>query len=155
MSETLDAQAAAVRAICADHAEQTAPLLPIFHAVQSHLGYVPDAAIAEIAKALNQSRAEIFGVLSFYHDFHREPPARHRLKVCRAEACQSVGGRAVWSAASAAADNGSDVDVEAVYCLGNCACAPAIQLDGHTIGRVTPDRVSNLVTGGNQAGAPS
>lgn len=156
MTHPTDAQTAAIRAICADHVDQPAPLLPIFHAVQNHLGYVPDAAIGEIAYVLNQTRAEIFGVLSFYHDFRREPPKRHTLKVCRAEACQAVGGRAVWSAASSAAETGTEVDVEAVYCLGNCACAPSVQLDGHTIGRVTPDRVSSLVVGANQAGgAPS
>ncbi|NNC22615.1 formate dehydrogenase [Salinisphaera sp. USBA-960] len=151
MQSSFDAQNAAVRAICADHADQPTPLLPILHAVQAHLGYVPDTSIGEIAYALNQTRAEIFGVLSFYHDFRREPPKLHTLKVCRAEACQAVGGRAVWSAAASAADNGGDVDVEAVYCLGNCACAPAVQLNGHTLGRVTPERVSNLVAGGNQA----
>ncbi len=155
MEQNSDTERNQIRDICADHIDQQAPLLPILHAIQSRLGYVPDIAIGEVADALNQTHAEIFGVLTFYHDFRRQPPGRHQLKVCRAEACQAVGGRAVWSAAASAADNGSGVDVEAVYCLGNCACAPSIQLDGHTIGRVTPDRVSNIVTGANQTRAPS
>lgn len=146
----------AVANICARHATGEGPLLPILHDVQAHYGYVPDAAIQDIADALNLSRAEVYGVVTFYHDFHREPQRRHSLKVCRAEACQAVGGRDVWAAASTAAERGdADVQLEAVYCLGNCACAPSIQLDGRTIGRMNAERVSSLFTAGGRTGAPS
>ncbi|MES1941514.1 NADH dehydrogenase I subunit E [Salinisphaera sp. T5B8] len=135
----------AVVAICARHQASDGPLLPILHDVQAQYGYVSDEAIAQIADVLNLSRAEVFGVVTFYHDFHREPQRRHTLKVCRAEACQSVGGRDVWAAASAAAETEpADVQLEAVYCLGNCACAPSVQFDGRTIGRMNAERVGAL-----------
>ncbi len=144
-----------IAAICAIHAASNGPLLPILHDVQGHYGYVPDEAIQQIADELNLSRAEVYGVVTFYHDFHREPQAAHTLKVCRAEACQAVGGREVWAAASTASTSSSDVDLEAVYCLGNCACAPSVQLDGRTIGRMSPERVAGLFTSGQRTGAPS
>jgi formate dehydrogenase subunit gamma len=145
-----------VVAICARHQASDGPLLPILHDVQAHHGYVSDEAIQQIAEELNLSRAEVFGVVTFYHDFHREPQRTHSLKVCRAEACQSVGGRDVWAAASTAAENGQgDVQLEAVYCLGNCACAPSVQMDGRTIGRMNAERVSALFSAGNSAGVPS
>lgn len=145
----------AVIEICARHAAKEGALLPILHDVQAQYGYVPDEAIQAIADELNLSRAEIFGVVTFYHDFHREPQRKHHLKVCRAEACQAVGGRAVWAAASTAAENGGDVQLEAVYCLGNCACAPSVQLDGRTIGRMNPERVATLFAAGGRTGVPS
>jgi formate dehydrogenase subunit gamma len=97
--------------VCARYHGQEGPLLPILHDVQAHYGYVPDAAIGHIANALNLTRAEVFGVVTFYHDFHREPGRAHQLKVCRAEACQAVGGRDVWAAASTAAENGGDIQL--------------------------------------------
>jgi formate dehydrogenase subunit gamma len=139
---------AAISEICARHSVREGPLLPVLHEVQAHYGYVPDAAIQHVADALNLTRAEVFGVVSFYHDFHREPQRTHQLKVCRAEACQAVGGRDVWTAAATAAANGGDVQLEAVYCLGNCACAPSVQLDGRTLGRMDAERVSALFTAG-------
>lgn len=139
----------AVRAICAAHTGRESPLLPILHAVVDSIGYISDAAIRAVADELNLTRAEVFGVVSFYHDFHREPQAAHTLRVCRAEACQSVGGREVWSAATAAAEQGSgEVGLEAVYCLGNCACAPSVQFDGRTLGRMDAERVSALFAAG-------
>ena len=145
-----------IEAICARHADEQGPLLPILHEVQAQFGHVPDRAIGRIADALNLSVADVFGVLSFYHDFHREPQASHTLKVCRAEACQSVGGRDVWAAARTAAEHGrADVQLEAVYCLGNCACAPSVQLDGRTLGRMSPERVSALFSAGSATRAPS
>lgn len=144
----------AIIEICARHVAKDGPLLPILHDVQAHFGYISDDTIQVIADELNLSRAEIFGVVTFYHDFHREPQTHH-LKVCRAEACQAVGGRAVWAAASTAAENGDDIKLEAVYCLGNCACAPSVQLDGRTIGRMDPERVATLFAASGRAGAPS
>lgn len=122
--------------------------MPILHEVQATQGCVTDQAVVEIAQALNLSRAEVFGVVTFYHDFHRAPQQTHSLKVCRAEACQAVGGREVWAAATTAAqNNGAEVALEAVYCLGNCACAPSVQLDGRTLGRMDAQRVTALFAG--------
>ena len=146
----------AIAEICERHMASDGPLLPILHDVQAHHGFISDEAIGQIAGELNLSRAEVYGVVTFYHDFHREPQRTHSLKICRAEACQSVGGRDVWAAASTAAERGdADIQLEAVYCLGNCACAPSAQLDGRTIGRMTVERVSALFTAGNRAEAPS
>ena len=112
------------------------PLLPIFHALQEAYGHVPQAALSRIAEALNLTRAEVHGVMSFYHDFRSAPAGRHVLKICRAEACQSMGGAAL--ADRLLAKLGLDwhgttpdgkVTVEPVYCLGLCACAPAAMVD--------------------------
>lgn len=137
---------ASVRAICAAHAAAEGRLLPILHAIQQQHGHISDAAIRAVAQELNLTRAEVFGVVSFYHDLRRTPGQRHTLKVCRAEACQAVGGRAVWAAASAGAS--ADVTVESVFCLGNCACAPSVQLDGRTLGRVSVAQVQALLAPG-------
>ncbi|AWN15915.1 NAD(P)H-dependent oxidoreductase subunit E [Salinisphaera sp. LB1] len=154
MAKERDDADAAVRMICAAHGDDEGPLIPILHDIQASIGYVSDTAIDTVADELNLSRAEVFGVVTFYHDFHRAPHATHTLKVCRAEACQAVGGRDVWAAATEAAANGSgEVGVEAVYCLGNCACAPSVQLDGRTLGRMDAERVSALVAA--DSGAPS
>lgn len=148
MAATNDQEQSKIRAICAAHVSAEGPLLPTLHEVQATLGHVSDQAIVEIAQTLNLSRAEVFGVVTFYHDFHRAPQRTHSLKVCRAEACQAVGGREVWAAANTAAHNsGADIALEAVYCLGNCACAPSVQLDGRTIGRMDAQRVSTLFAG--------
>jgi formate dehydrogenase subunit gamma len=119
------------------------PLLPILHAVQARFGYVPDEVLPEIASALNISKAEIHGVVSFYHDFRSAPAGRHVVKLCRAEACQAMGGDGV--AAAVKARLGIDfhqttvdgrVTLEPVFCLGLCACAPAAMVDGRLVGRV-------------------
>lgn len=129
-----------------------APLLEILHAVQGELGCVPETAQRLIAETLNLSRAEVHGVTSFYHDFRSEPRGRHTLRICRAEACQSMGGEA--NALKAQQLLGIDfgettkdgaVTLEAVYCLGLCACAPAAMVDGKPIGRVDSERLDALV----------
>ncbi|MES2542144.1 MAG: formate dehydrogenase subunit gamma [Pseudomonadota bacterium] len=118
------------------------PLLPILHAIQAAFGYVPDSAIPQIAAALMLSKAEVHGVISFYHDFRAAPVGRHVLKLCRAEACQTVGGDAVADRIKAAL--GIDwhettpdgrVTLEPVFCLGLCACGPAAMVDGRLVGR--------------------
>ena len=118
--------------------------LPILHKVQDAIGYVPDSALPLIAKGLNISRAEIYGVVTFYHDFRREPPGRHVVKLCRAEACQSMGGRAIAERLTRklGVDFGETtpdgrVTLEAVYCLGLCATAPSAMVDGRLVGRVS------------------
>jgi len=135
-----------IESICARHAQREGPLLPILHDVQACYGHISTDAIRRIAHYLNLSRAEVFGVVTFYTDFRQQVPRRHLLKICRAEACQAVGGRDVWATAEtlvAAPD--CTVEVEAVYCLGNCPCGPSVQFDDRTLGRFTPQRVAVLV----------
>jgi formate dehydrogenase subunit gamma len=147
MSEEASALETTVREICTRHAGLEGPLLPILHAVQERLGHISEPAIRAIAQALNLTRAEVFGVVSFYDDFRRQPPARHILRVCRAEACQAQGGRALWAAARQAVSGvpGHQLALEPVLCLGNCACGPSVQMDGRTLGRMSAERVQALV----------
>lgn len=122
------------------------PLLPILHDVQSEFGCVPEHVIPVIARALNLSRAEVYGVVTFYHDFRVEPTGKHHVKVCRAEACQAVGGSAIGAALLRRFGidwNGTSADgrvtVSPVYCLGLCSVAPAAMIDGQLKGRVAAD----------------
>ena len=118
------------------------PLLPILHAIQVAFGFVPDSAVPQIAKALMLSKAEVHGVISFYHDFRSAPAGRHVLKLCRAEACQTMGADAVAGRIKAAlgidwhetTPDGRGT-LEPVFCLGLCACGPAAMVDGRLIGR--------------------
>lgn len=128
--------------------------LPILHALMDEFGCVPPEAVPLIAAALNLTRAEVHGVVSFYHDFRTTPPGRHTLKLCRAEACQAMGGDALAEAAQKRlgarwGDTTSDcaVTLEPVYCLGLCACAPAAMLDGKPIGRLDRERLMKLLNG--------
>lgn len=127
-------------------------LLPILHALQDEFGYVPDESVSVVAKALNLSRAEVHGVITFYHHFRRTPGGRRTLYVCRSEACQAVGGRRIeehvktrlgvdWHETSF----DGQITLEPVYCLGNCACAPAVMLDEQVVGRVTPESIDALI----------
>ncbi len=132
--------------ICARHIGRPGALLPILHDVHHRFGHISREAVAGIAANLNLTRAEVDGVVSFYADFKAEPTTGRRIRVCRAEACQASGGREVWNAAVSAAEaSDGRVEVEAVYCLGNCACGPSAELDGRTLGRVDVDRVSALI----------
>lgn len=139
------------------HTHLEGPLLPMLHALQEAFGYVPEQAHAPICDALNITRAELHGVITFYHDFREKPAGRHVLKICRAEACQSVGGAAMadallaklgldWHGTTA---NGA-VTIEPVYCLGLCACAPAAMVDDRVVGRVDAAKLDKLLT---EAGA--
>lgn len=127
------------------------PLLPILHELQEEFGHIPTQALPAIADVLNLSRAEVYGVVSFYHDFRREPAGRYVLKLCKAEACQSMGGEAIARQIEQAlgvrfnetAADGS-VTLDPVYCLGLCACAPAALLDGEPIGRLDEDKVAEI-----------
>ena len=128
------------------------PLLPILNAFQERYGHIGEEAVRQVAAALNLTRAEVYGVVSFYHDYHREPQGRHVLKVCRAEACQAAGGSAVADAIEGALGIGfgetspdGQVTLEAVYCLGLCATAPSAMLDKRVIGRLTEAKVGPLV----------
>lgn len=110
------------------HRDRQGALLPVLHALQDALGHVPPEAVPAIAKALNLSRAEVHGVISYYHHFRQEAPGRHVVRVCCAEACQAVGGEALAEHARTRCA-GSAVVLEPVYCLGLCACGPAVQVD--------------------------
>ncbi|WP_374438013.1 formate dehydrogenase subunit gamma [Pseudomonas panipatensis] len=136
------------------HKDTPGALLPILHAIQEGCGYIPAAAIAEIAHALNLSQAEVRGVISFYHDFRSTPPARHTLRLCRAESCQSMGAERLAAQLReqlALDDHGTSADgqiaLRPVYCLGACACSPALELDGRVHARLTPERLRELVSG--------
>jgi formate dehydrogenase subunit gamma len=140
--------------IIAAHASLDGPLLPILHAVQARFGCVPAEAVAIIAGALNLTRAEVHGVVSFYHDFRPAPAGAHVLRLCRAEACQAAGGDGLAAHAEQSlgvamgqttADGG--VTLEAVYCLGLCASGPAAMLDGAPVARLDPARLDRLIAG--------
>lgn len=123
--------------------------LPILHALQEEFGYVDPQAVSLIAEALNLSRADVHGTISFYHDFRTAPPARRIVKLCRAEACQALGSETLVEELARGhgivVDVGShDAVVETVYCLGNCALGPSALVEGELIGRVDADRVAAL-----------
>jgi formate dehydrogenase subunit gamma len=131
-----------IEALLAPHLGREGPLLPMLHALQEVYGHVPAAAHVPICAALNITRAELHGVISFYHDFRDAPAGRHLLKICRSEACQAVGADALsarvfdllgigWGETTA----DGRVTVEPVYCLGLCACGPAAMVDGVLKGR--------------------
>ncbi|MHA6203639.1 formate dehydrogenase subunit gamma [Dyella soli] len=127
-------------------------LLPVLHGVQDALGYVPEEAVPLIAREMNLSRADVHGVISFYHYFRRKPAGRHVIYVCRAESCQAMGAVALEAHIRQRLDvdfHGTTADgsytLEPVYCLGNCACSPAIMVDGELKGRMTPERFDALL----------
>lgn len=136
-------------------AKQSLPgaLLPILHAIQEALGYIPPEAVPSIARALNLSRAEVHGVITYYHYFRQTLPGRHVVRVCRAEACQSVGSEAlaahvqnVLACDFHATSADGAVTLEPVYCLGHCAVGPNIQIDETTLhARVTPEKFDQLL----------
>lgn len=144
-----------VRDAIATLAHLPGALLPMLHAVQDRLGHVPEAAVPLLAEALNLSRAEVHGVLSYYHHFRSKPPGRHIVQVCRAEACQARGAEALWAQAcerlgcaddrhgSTRADGA--VTLLPVYCLGLCASSPAMAVDERVHGRVSAERFERLV----------
>ena len=137
--------------IIAAHRAMPGAMLPLLHALQAEFGCIPPEVEPLIATALNLSRAEVFGVISFYHDFRREPAGRHVLKICRAEACQAMG--AVSLAAGLLSGLGLQwggrtldgrLTVEPTFCLGLCACAPAALFDGVPLGRVDAAMLDGL-----------
>lgn len=146
-------QGEVVRRITADFKGRPGPLIEVLHAIQAELGYVPPAAVPLVASELNLSRAEVHGVVSFYHYFRSTPPGAHTVSVCRAESCQAMGADAL--AAHARQRLGVDFhettpdgrfSLEPVYCLGNCACSPAVMIDGRLHGRLTPERLDALLS---------
>ncbi|MFM2120552.1 MAG: hypothetical protein RL722_2020 [Pseudomonadota bacterium] len=150
---------AAVNEALAAHAGEPGALLPILHAVQDRLGHVPPSAVPLIAPALNLSRAEVHGVITYYHHFRREPAGRHVLQVCRAESCQARGGEQLLAQARERAgcsgEHHTSPDgewtVEPVYCLGLCSSSPAAQLGERLYARLTPAKLDALMNNASQA----
>jgi formate dehydrogenase subunit gamma len=145
------------RAVARQHGNRPDALIEILHGVQAVLGWVPESAVPTLADALNLSRAEVHGVVTFYHDFRRQPAGRHVLKMCRAEACQAMGCEALVERAESrlgVSCGGTSADgrvtLESVYCLGLCASGPSGMMDGRVVGRLTAPRLDALL---REAGA--
>jgi formate dehydrogenase subunit gamma len=143
---------AAVQKALAQHAHRPGPLMPVLHDIQHELGYAPKEAVPLLSKALHLSRAEIHGVITYYPHFRQTVPAAHQLHVCRAEACQAMGVNQLIAALPGSVGCGLNehradgrLDVEAVYCLGQCAVGPAVMLDGRLHARMTTERLKQLV----------
>ena len=152
MQPLTDVQRQAVLRVVAEHKSRPGPLIEILHGVQAQLGFVPAAAVPVIAEGLNLSRAEVHGVVTFYHFFRDHPVGRHVVRLCQAESCQAMGAAAL--ATHAKRRLGIDFHetspdgaftLEPVYCLGNCACSPALMVDGDLLGRVTPQGFDEMV----------
>ena len=147
-----DQTAARIEEILAAHHGMEGALLPILHEIQAAFGYVPQEALPQIAEHQNISKAEAFGVMSFYHDFRSQPAGRHVLKICRAEACKSMGGDALAEHAKAKLgldwhETSADgrVTLEPIFCLGLCACAPAALIDGKVVARLDGAKLDDLI----------
>jgi formate dehydrogenase subunit gamma len=128
-------------------------LLPVLHAIQNEIGHIPDKLVGVIAEGLNLSRAEVHGVISFYHFFRTQPRGKHLIQICRAEACQAMGSKLLEKQAKALlgidyheTSEGGVFSLEPVYCLGNCACTPSIMIDNEIHGRVNSEGFEKLIT---------
>jgi len=140
------------RAVIAAKSAEPGAAMPILHALQDRFGYIDDTAVPMMAEALNLTRAEVLGVISFYHEFRRQPVEGRVLKLCRAESCQAVGCEDLVEHLSHAhgievghAKGRAPLHVEPIYCLGDCALSPAALLDGEPIGRLDRDRLDAIV----------
>lgn len=134
--ETIDA-----KRLCAKHGNDPANLISVLHDVQAHFGFVPEEVLPAIASAINRSRAEVYGVVSFYHDFRLAPLPGPDVQICLGEACRAMGASDLFDDVQAACGG----HVRAVYCLGNCALSPAATVAGKLIGRATPERIIKTV----------
>ena len=125
-------------------------LVQILHAFLERFGWIQEAAIRQLAEELNLSRADVHGVVSFYHDFRTTPPGKHVVRICQAEACQAMGSNRLTAYAETALglkmhESTDDLTLEPVYCMGNCACSPTVVVDGNTFGRVDNERFDTIV----------
>lgn len=143
-----------IRDIITSHQSRPGAMLPILHGIQDRVGYIPEAAVPIIAEAMRQTRAEVHGIISFYHHFRTRPTGTHVLHVCRAEACQAMGGRELESHIKSSlgidyhqTSRDNEVTLEPVYCLGNCACAPSVQVGERVHGRMTTAKFDRLLSG--------
>lgn len=140
-----------ILAAIARHVGRRGALLPLLHDIQHAIGHVPDDAVPAIAHALNLSRAEVHGVVTFYHDYRRKPAGRHVVKLCRAEACQARGSRAIEATAIARLGvamgqtrGDGQVTLEPVYCIGLCATGPSALVDGKPVSRIDAARIDRI-----------
>jgi formate dehydrogenase subunit gamma len=138
--------------------DQPGALLPILHGIQDSIGHIPEDAVPVIADALNLSRAEVHGVITFYHYFRQTPPGRHTVQICQAESCQAMGSAKLTEHAKQhlgidfhETTGDQEFSLEPVFCLGNCACSPAVMIDDNVYGRVTPDRLEQLLNSARKA----
>jgi len=141
-----------VQAIIENLKDKPGALLPILHGIQDDLGYVPPDSVPMIARALNLTRADVHGVITFYHYFRETPPGKHTVYLCRAEACQAMGSENLEEHVKKTLgidyhENTSDgrFSLEPIYCLGNCACSPSIMIDKEVFGRVTSKRFDEII----------
>lgn len=152
-AETLDLEVSnKIQVLIAQHKNMPGALLPLLHSIQDNIGYVPEACYLPISKALALSVAEVHGVVTFYHHFRKHPAGRHILQVCRAESCQAMGSEKLE--ADIKSSLGIDyhqttqdgaITLEPVYCLGNCACSPAVMMDDEVYGRMDNQKVAELI----------
>ena len=145
-----DYDAATASSIIARYDAKPEMLVQILHGFLERFGFISEAAVRQLASELNLSRADVHGVVHFYHDFRTTAPGKHVIKICQAEACQAMGSRALTTHAESALgvsmpDTNDDITLEPVYCLGNCACSPAVMIDGRTYGRVDNERFDELL----------
>lgn len=148
-----DNQLGSIQAHIATHKNMPGALLPLLHAIQDDIGYVPEQAYSYISQAMALSVAEVHGVVTFYHHFRRHPAGKHILQICRAESCQAMGGEKLEMHIKSTlgidyhetTPDGA-ITLEPIYCLGNCACSPAVMMDDAVYGRVNADLVAELVT---------
>lgn len=141
-----------IDALIKQHQSMPGALLPLLHAIQDNVGYVPETAYSDIARALNLSVAEVHGVVTFYHHFRTHKPGRHVMQICRAESCQSMGSEALEAHAKKCLNvdyhqttSDDAITLEAVYCLGNCALSPAVMMDDEVYGRVSAADLDVLI----------
>lgn len=145
-----DYDAATASSIIARYDAKPEMLVQILHGFLERFGFISEAAVRQLASELNVSRADVHGVVHYYHDFRTTAPGRHIVKICQAEACQAMGSRALSKHAAGTLgmsmpDTSNDITLEPVYCLGNCACSPAVMIDGRTYGRVDNERFDELL----------
>jgi formate dehydrogenase subunit gamma len=139
-------------ALISEHQHMPGALMPLLHAIQDNIGYVPESAYSQIGKALSLSVAEVHGVVTFYHHFRTHKPGRHVMQICRAESCQSMGSEALEAHAKKCLNvdyhqttSDDAITLEAVYCLGNCALSPAVMMDEEVYGRVSAEDLDALI----------
>ena len=143
--------------IVAQYGAKPELLVQILQTIVTRYGWIPEATVRQLAEELNLSRADVHGVVQYYHDFRTEEPGRHIVKICQAEACQAMGSRKLTDYARRTLtmdlhETQNDVTLEPVYCLGNCACSPAVMIDGKTYGRVDEARLDVLLDNMREAG---
>lgn len=141
-----------IQVLIAQHKDMPGALLPLLHSIQDSIGYVPESCYLPISKALALSVAEVHGVVTFYHHFRRHPVGRHILQVCRAESCQAMGSEKLEANIKSAlgidyhqTTQDGAITLEPVYCLGNCACSPAVMMDDEVYGRMDNQKVAELI----------